>query len=251
VAFYSDFAEYYEAVFPFEQDVHAFLLEHLPPDASAVLDIGCGTGHYAGRFSAAGLRAVGIDLDPAMIDVARSNYPSAEFRAMDMLDVSSLSPPFDLVFCIGNVAAHLEQEKLEQFLSSVRCLTRPGGTWIVQTVNWDYILRLDGFSFPDTRVETDDVRERGDDAPRETSGVVFSRRYEDISEQRVHFLTKLAKNGEPVFDGDVWLYPIRSAECVRIHERLGFALAGHYANFRCGEFDPDRHSSSVFAFRRS
>ncbi len=252
MAFYSDFAEYYEAVFPFEEDVHAFLVDHVPDRASAVLDIGCGTGHFAGRFAAAGLKAAGVDLDPAMIDVARRSYPDADFQTMDMLDVGSLTAPFDLVFCIGNVAAHLEQTKLERFLTSVYGLVTPGGSWIVQTVNWDYILGLDKFSFPDTHVETGGTQGRCEgDVPEHDPVIVFSRRYEEISEQRLHFLTKLTRDGATVFEGDVWLYPIRSADYVRIHERLGFELLGHYANFGRAEFAPGRHSSSVFAFRRT
>jgi len=252
VAFYSDFAEHYESVFPFEEHVYAFLESLLPAGARRILDVGCGTGHYCGRFAADGLTAVGIDLDPEMIDVARRNYPDSEFRAMDMLDVGELPGRFDLVFCIGNVAAHVRQECLPRFLGDVGDLLAPPGAWALQIVNWDYVLEQESFAFPDTRVEPGVVEPAADESAaggRAASEVVFSRRYEEISEGRLRFLTRLTDDGRTVFEGDVWLYPVRSAEYMRLHEDAGFSLVGQFANFERREFDPGRHSSNVFAFR--
>lgn len=41
-----------------------------PPAGSTLLDVGCGTGHFSRRFSAAGLRVTGLDPDAAMLDYA-------------------------------------------------------------------------------------------------------------------------------------------------------------------------------------
>jgi SAM-dependent methyltransferase len=98
VSFYSQFAEHYEAVFPFQDATYAFLKSCLPPGARRVLDAGCGTGHYCGRFAADGLEAVGIDLDPEMIAIARKHYPAPAFHCLNMLDVETLPSPFDLAF---------------------------------------------------------------------------------------------------------------------------------------------------------
>ena len=257
MAFYSDFAEHYESVFPFEEHVYAFLEGLLPAGARRVLDIGCGTGHYCGRFASGGLTAVGIDLDPEMIEVARRNYPGSEFGAMDMLDVGELPGSFDLAFCIGNVAAHVRQECLPRFLRAVGNLLGSPGAWALQTVNWDYVLEQESFAFPDTRVEPAVVEPSADEpwvtgpgpGGRGASEVVFSRRYEEISERRLRFLTRLAEGGRTIFEGDVWLYPVRSDEYLGLHEDAGFSLVGQFANFERREFDPGRHSSNVFAFR--
>ena len=121
MSFYSDFAGHYEAVFPLEENTHSFLAARVPA-GSRVLDIGCGTGDHCGRFAADGPEAVGVDLDPAMIAVARERFPAARFHVMDMADVGSLDGPFGCVFCIGNVLSHLRAEALLGFLDS------PGGS---------------------------------------------------------------------------------------------------------------------------
>ena len=50
-----------------------------------VLDLGCGTGSpIAGFFVAAGCDLVGVDFSPAMIAVARKNFPDAEWHVADL-----------------------------------------------------------------------------------------------------------------------------------------------------------------------
>ena len=61
MSFYSQFAEYYEQVFPFRDEVYLFLKSRLGQNSGKILDVGCGSGHYCGRFSSEGFSAVGID----------------------------------------------------------------------------------------------------------------------------------------------------------------------------------------------
>jgi len=236
MSFYSEFAEYYETVFPYEESVYAFLRSRVPKDATRVLDIGCGTGDYCGRFSEQGLQAVGIDLDPWMIARARKRYPVPEFRELGMQDVPKLEGSFGAAWCIGNVAAHLEQLRLPAFLSAVRNLLSPGSLWVVQTVNWDAILGRETYAFPDVEVGRD--------------GLVFARRYPEISENRVVFETSLTKDGNVVFEGQTELYPVRSSEYVRLHQQAGFRSTGHYGGFDEEVYAPESSLFSVLVFSR-
>lgn len=236
MSFYSDFAEYYEAVFPFREPVRSFLQSHLDGVGRRILDLGCGTGHYCGRLAEAGHSTLGIDLDPEMIAVARRNYPAADFRVADLREVGRLAGPFDLVYCIGNVAAHLPRSGLEAFLAGLAGNLPRGGKWVFQVVNWDRILGHEDFRFPPLKV--------GDE------GVEFLREYRDISPDRLRFLTRLVAPGREIFAGEVELYPVRAADYLRLHEAAGFALEGHYADYTGTPFDPKDSAASVFVFRR-
>ena len=135
MSFYSEFAQHYERIFPFREEVYTFLRGSLSAQDRRILDAGCGTGDYCGRFAAEGFEAVGVDLDPAMVEAARRRYPTAAFHRLDMLEIAGLGSGFDLVFCIGNTTAHLTQEAFARFIQSVRGMLRPGGRWIFQVVN--------------------------------------------------------------------------------------------------------------------
>src|SRR5262249_19531548 len=49
-----------------------------------VLDVGCGAGMAAARMAERGARVAGIDAAEALIAVARSRVPAAEFHVGDM-----------------------------------------------------------------------------------------------------------------------------------------------------------------------
>jgi ubiquinone/menaquinone biosynthesis C-methylase UbiE len=48
-----------------------------------VVDVGCGSGRAVGELAARRVRAIGIDLNPAMIEVAAERWPVSEFHVAD------------------------------------------------------------------------------------------------------------------------------------------------------------------------
>lgn len=235
MSFYSAFAEHYEAIFPFSEDVYAFLQAYLPAAPGRVLDVGCGTGHYTGRLAQDGYAAEGIDLDPAMIAHARAHYPEATFRVLNMTEIGRLEGTFDAGFCIGNTAAHLDRAAFEDFVAAMAAQLAPGGVWILQVMNWDYVLTQETVTFPVIESE---------------GGAVFKRAYRDISEGSVTFATRLEVDGEVVFEASVPLTPIRSAEIAAIHRAEGFERVTHAGSYSGAPFDPETFSANVFVFRR-
>lgn len=234
MSFYRQFATTYERVFPFSQEVNSLLRRYLQPPPAAVLDIGCGTGTYSGALAEAGYDVTGIDLDSAMVDYARLHYPAAAFSTLNMLDVAALGRVFDVAFCIGNTAAHLTHDALAHFVADVRRVLVPGGAWVLQVMNWDYVLTQTAVTLP---LLTGD------------GGVIFERHYRDISEDRVTFATRLVVEGTEVFSDATPLYPLRSGEIVALHTAQGFHLLAHYGSYSGAPFNPEQFSANVFVFQ--
>jgi SAM-dependent methyltransferase len=83
-------------------DVHgeAAFVASLQP--SSVLDAGCGTGRVAAELARRGIEVVGVDIDEAMLEVARRKAPAVPWVRAD-LSTLALGRRFDLVVMAGNV----------------------------------------------------------------------------------------------------------------------------------------------------
>jgi SAM-dependent methyltransferase len=66
---------------PFQRGLLALFAELVRAQGNGpVADVGCGPGRLTGHLRGAGLDAFGVDLSPAMIDVARREHPGARFE---------------------------------------------------------------------------------------------------------------------------------------------------------------------------
>ena len=170
----------------------------------------------------------------------RKHHPEATFQVLNMTEVSTLAGMFDAGFCIGNTAAHLDRASFEGFVAAMAETLIPGGTWILQVMNWDYV--LDEGEMPQQEMPLPLIE--GAD------GAVFRRTYRDISESSVTFATQLEVNGEVIFEDSVPLTPMRSAAIAAVHETHGFEGVTHAARYNGAPFDPQTFSANIFVFRR-
>ena len=237
MSLYSEFAGYYESVFPFEEEVYSFVRDRFPTSATRVLDVGCGTGDYCGRFASQEYETVGIDLDQWMVERAKRRYPASEFHVLGAEDIGSLTGPFGAAYCIGNVISHTARYRLSDFLLALRELLIPGAAWVIQTVNWDFVLAQESYEFPDV--------------PVEGTNLVFERSYTEISEENVLFRTRLREGGRSVFEGEMTLFPVRAEDYVGAHRSEGFEFIEQKGSFAGAAFDPDVMSGSILVFRRT
>jgi N-dimethyltransferase len=106
-----DHAELYDVVFrsrgkDFEAEAreHVRLIRSRFPAASTVLDVACGTGAHLATFAELFDHVEGLELTPAMREVARRRLPGVTVHAGNMLDFD-LGRTFDAVTCIGNAVA--------------------------------------------------------------------------------------------------------------------------------------------------
>jgi glycine/sarcosine N-methyltransferase len=235
MSFYTRFATHYERVFPFRHATLDFLRRHLP-ERGRVLDLGCGTGHYTGALARAGLEAIGLDLDPAMITAARTRYADARFVVADLGAVRSICAEADGAFCIGNVLPHLPPTRLVSFLTDLARILPAGAPWIVQTVNFDRLLPLrEPVSLPEL-----DAGE----------GLIFRRRYEPGLGGSLRFVTALVSDQQTVFTGEASLWPLTSSDLQAAHEATGFDLVSEHGGFAGEDFTAAASGGLVQVYRR-
>ena len=86
------------------KDVHGEvdLVVALAGSRASVLDAGCGTGRVAARLADLGHDVVGVDVDPAMVEVARERRPDLTWHVADLATLD-LGRTFDVVVSAGNV----------------------------------------------------------------------------------------------------------------------------------------------------
>jgi SAM-dependent methyltransferase len=110
---------------PLDRALLAALLEQRPAVAP-VADLGCGPGHITGWLAARGATAVGVDLSPGMIEVARREQPGAEFRLGDLLSLPAADGEFGAVIAFYSLI-HLTPGELPAALAELYRVLRPGG----------------------------------------------------------------------------------------------------------------------------
>ncbi len=72
MTYYSDYAEFYDYVIASsEHDDSGFFVECAVKAGGPVLDLGCGTGRVLIPMAQAGIEAVGLEAEPAMLDICR------------------------------------------------------------------------------------------------------------------------------------------------------------------------------------
>lgn len=236
MAFYADFAGHYDLVFPFREPTWQFLDRWLPEEGR-ILDLGCGTGHYCGRLAASDRDSLGIDLDPGMISRAQELYPQAKFQILGMEELHHLGAASrDGIICIGNVLPHLPFSKHSEFLNQIDRILRPGGRWIIQTVNFDPLLHLDEHHFKDLEFAT--------------SGLLFQRQYIMRDDGAITFATRLFEGDGLIFAGEAVLYPRLSHQYRDLHRAMEFKELAHFADFQEGPFLPATSGANVFVFEK-
>lgn len=113
-----------------------YALLGLKPDAT-VVDVGCGTGRAVAELAARGARAVGVDLDPAMLAAARERFPGTDVRLAD----ATALPLAD-----GEARGYRADKVLhilpdpEAALAEARRVLHPGARIVLVGQDWDTLV---------------------------------------------------------------------------------------------------------------
>lgn len=143
---YTEIADVYIQMFGaaarVEPDDLRFVAQNLGGCRGAVLDAGCGPGHLTAFLADLGLTVRGVDLVPAFIDSARSNWPDLDFAVGSM---SSLDPPDH---SLGGILAwysliHCPPDDLAAVSAQFRRTLRRGSTLVVGFFDGDDVEPFD------------------------------------------------------------------------------------------------------------
>ncbi|PJN28100.1 class I SAM-dependent methyltransferase [Kitasatospora sp. CB02891] len=95
-----------------------------------VADVGCGPGHVTAHLHGLGLDAFGIDLSPAMIDVARRDRPDLRFEVGSMTDLDLADGSVAGLLAFWSLI-HLPDDAVPAVFDRFRRVLRPGGPLLV------------------------------------------------------------------------------------------------------------------------
>lgn len=222
---YSDYAKYFDKIFPASKGTVNFLSKHLI--GHKILDIGCGSGEYAIGLYNNGYDITGIDLDSEMISYARNKNSNIDFSVMNMLKMDE--EKFDSIYCIGNTLVHLSSiNEIKEFLKLCNRKIN-NGTLILQIINYDRIIDSNITSLP--TIENDDIK--------------FVRDYL-LKDDKVVFSTRLTVK-DKVFENSVELLPLRQSELVRLLNEAGFNNVKCYSGFTDNEYSKESFALVVVA----
>ncbi|WP_375445303.1 class I SAM-dependent DNA methyltransferase [uncultured Fibrella sp.] len=135
---YSDLAYLYDALYQtfIDYDAEFSLYQHCfnSDTTNTVLEIGCGSGHLANRFVAAGYEYVGVDISSQMLNLARQRCPTAHFEQADMRTLQ-LGRTFDAVLITARSLSYIltNADVLGTFRQLAEHLTPTG------TLHFDFI----------------------------------------------------------------------------------------------------------------
>ena len=243
--FYTDLSEVYDALFPVSEAQRALFDKLLATGrVGRVADAGCGSGAQLLPFAHAGAECIGFDPDPALVALAREKlapYPGARVEIGAFSDISRIvSPPADLVLCLGNSLVHVPQDEAARFLADAAAVISRGGEILLQILNYERLLLEKVTALPLLRAEE--------------GAIEFRRSYAWEGSRKVRFQTvlRISEGGQPkVVRNDIPLYPIYPDELWEMLSRAGFSGIRLFGDFAGSDFSPESEALVCLAGKPS
>lgn len=113
----------------------ARFVDTMAPRQAHVLDAGCGIGRHAGELHRMGHRVVGVDLDPYLVDIARTDCPGPQYLVGNLheldLPAQGIDESFDVILCAGNVITFPAPSSRRPILERFAAHLKPSGRVVV------------------------------------------------------------------------------------------------------------------------
>ena len=226
--FYSSISEYYHEIFPYNPAQLQFVKHQVGNIAGKqILDIGCATGELAYQIAKEEAIVTGIDLNEELLSQAiqRKKHSHLTFQKGDMSELEKMFSPrqFDAVLCFGNTLVHLSSDSaVKQLFQGVRAISKPDAMFLIQILNYDYIIEQSITELP--VIDSEKIR--------------FIRKYDiEKGKSGIRFITSLhiKKSGKTI-ENETKLLALRSKTLVYLLEEAGFTNIHLYSNFKRDKF---------------
>jgi SAM-dependent methyltransferase len=105
-------------------------------------DIGCGPGHVARYLHERGVRVIGVDLSPVMVESARKLNPEIDFTQGDMRSLDFEDGALAGIAAFYSII-HIPRTEVVAALVEMKRVLRPGGLLLLAFHIGDEVLHLD------------------------------------------------------------------------------------------------------------
>ncbi|MHC1723423.1 MAG: class I SAM-dependent methyltransferase [Aminipila sp.] len=145
-ALYGDFSTEKLKEIEYVKD-HKELLHFYDSNDLSILDSACGNGIQATALALNGYKVTATDISSQMVKLTEENAykhgVDIETAVKGWADLPTFfSNQFDIVFCTGNSIVHSANEEERQVnLYSLSQVIKPNGTLVIETRNWDKIVK--------------------------------------------------------------------------------------------------------------
>lgn len=226
--FYEMIGQYYNELFPPSEAQIDFLSQLLAPE-SKVLDMGCATGGYAMALAERGHEVTAADLDEDMVHqlvgACEKRHLNIKTHVMDLRNIGQLTETYDLIYCIGNTLVHLDSlGEVKSFVKDAYDRLKPHGKLVIQSVNYDRILK--------------DKVQKLPDIVREQPPLTFIRKYHHV-EGAIEFIGELSLNSsgeDQKWTAQTKLLPILKDDLQGIFEEIDFSAINCFGDFKKSTF---------------
>lgn len=239
--FYGTLSQYYDRLFPMDEQITAFLEQTFFGIAgSTIIDAACGTGAYTEALARREYDCLGFDADERMIAIARDRRSHGRYHVARLeelaatvrnLRTSATRGNVGGILCIGNSLPHLPDRKaIRRFFLDGASLLQ-GGVLVVQTINFSrFHPSRTPLDLPP--IVRDEIRMYRSYRPADTPGSVL------------FHITLEPHNGKAV-DAQTRLLALEDEELVEFATDAGFTRLTTYGSYDRSPLDRERSFLTV------
>jgi SAM-dependent methyltransferase len=136
---YSNLSDVYEAMYQtfidYEEEYRFYSAVLGKYHCPSLVEIGCGTGHLAGRFAKNNFLYTGLDLSADMLGIAKKNHPQCQFMVADMKNFILPGKTSAAIITGRTISYLLSNQDLLNTFTCIRGNLLPGGILCFDFIN--------------------------------------------------------------------------------------------------------------------